>query len=300
MSESGLQQPVARTCFNQLGINMSKRITPLPRFRRATSKLRPAFRFQDRDKRIIQIIEEFGIICSDHLKLLAPGSAQNNVRRFQKLFHHGYIYRMERHRLPFNHSIVYTLKNPRTVSDLYLKHTLAISHFRFVLELAIAKTPGASLSLWVPDGMVKEYVAYTSNGRDKGKVIKPDAVFGIKYNNSIYGGFVEIDRSTIAGTTTPAGRLFSRYEAFWHYWRGKQYKKKFGFNSLRIFTVTISKERKVNFRKLVKKVGEQKKGSNLFWFTDMASYDTDPTAIFGPIWQTPRDDTLRQILPDLI
>jgi hypothetical protein len=109
---------------------MPTRATPLPRFRRTTAPPLPPFRPQERDTRITQIVEDYGIIRSDHLKHLAPGSSQHNLRRFQKLFHHGHLNRLERHRLPFNFPIVYTRKDPRTISDLYLKHTLANGSIR--------------------------------------------------------------------------------------------------------------------------------------------------------------------------
>ena len=77
------------------------------------------------------------------------------------------------------------------------------------------------------------------------------------------GGFVEVDRSTIAGTTQLSGRLFRRYEAYWHYWRQKLWREQFGFSSMRVFTVTKSDERRDNFRTLAKRVGEQKNGSDV-------------------------------------
>ena len=274
------------------------RQSPLPRFRRSPTGALPAFRFQaERDGRIEALIEDFGIIRSDHLKHLAPGSAQQNLRRLQKLFHHGRVNRFARDRLPFNHPMVYTKKDPRLVSDLYLKHTLAISHFRFAVEMAVAETPGATLLDWYAEGAVAESVSYQAGNRSYTKTIKPDAVFSIGYQGTIIGGFAEIDRSTIAGTTLLSGRLFRRYEAYWHYWRQKLWRDQFGFSSMRVFTATISDERKENFPALAKRVGEQKKGSNVFWFASMKSYEASPTAFLTPIWQTPRDESFRALLP---
>ena len=269
-----------------------------PRFRRSQNGALPAFRFQaERDGRIEALIEDFGIIRSDHLKTLAPGSAQQNLRRLQKLFHHGRVNRFARDRLPFNHPMVYTRKDPRLISDLYLKHTLAISHFRFALEMAVEATLGARLLDWQPENAVAESVTYQAGGRSYTKTIKPDAVFSIGYQGQILGGFVEVDRSTIAGTSQLSGRLFRRYEAYWHYWRQKRWRETFGFSSMRVFTATISDERRDNFRALAKRVGEQKNGSNVFWFASMKSYEAEPFAFLNAIWQTPRDDAFRELLP---
>jgi hypothetical protein len=277
---------------------MSQRQQSLPRFRRVQPSDLPAFRYQsERDSRIEALIADYSIIRSDHLKHLAPGSPQQNLRRFQKLFHHQHINRLERHRLPFNYPMVYTHKDPKLISDLYLKHTLAISHFRFALEMAIAATPGATITEWWPEGTVQESVSYQAGDRQFTKTIKPDAVFKIAYQGATIGGFVEVDRSTIAGTTRLSGRLFRRYEAYWHYWRQKLWREQFGFSSMRVFTVTISEARKENFRGMVKCVGEQKQGSNLFWFAPMQAYEASPTAFLNPLWQTPRDDAYRALLP---
>ena len=146
-------------------------------------------------------------------------------------------------------------------------------------------------------GAVQERVSYLSSSRQYTKVIKPDAVFSIAYRDEVVGGFVEVDRTTISGTTKLSGRLFRRYEAYWHYWRQKLYRERFGFTSVRVFTVTISEARKENFRAMAGRAGEQKRGSNLFWFTPMASYADDPLALQRAVWQTPRDDEYRALIP---
>ena len=111
----------------------------------------------------------------------------------------------------------------------------------------------------------------------------------------LVGCILERDRSTIWGTTQTRGKLFSRYDAYWHMWQQGIFYRKYEVKSLLVLTVTKSESRKDNMREMARFAGRQNNGSQLFWFTSATQFEHNPLALLDPIWQTPRDDRLHSL-----
>jgi len=110
---------------------------------------------------------------------------------------------------------------------------------------------------------------------------------------------VEYDHSTMAGTTKKEeSRIYDKLEALWHLWlkwRERGYEDRLGVDSLRLLYITRSEKRKENVRELARSVGDQRNGSDFFWFACQKVYQDNPFAVLDTIWQTPRDDTFKSL-----
>ena len=131
------------------------------------------FALTPRDLEILQIVESFRLLTSAHIEALVRGSNQGILRRLQKLFHGGYVDRLPPPRNDGGGSakMIYAITNRgfrelqkagliedrtktdwnaqnRDLGDLFIPHTLLVSHFRAVLEAACRARPGLELLFW--------------------------------------------------------------------------------------------------------------------------------------------------------
>src|SRR3972149_9105409 len=148
----------------------------LPRFKRIISP-GLAFRLQERDMEIIKLVYAYRLLTSRMIQLLSSGSAQGILRRLQLLFHHGYLERISTWQpgalvyalgnkgadvlalnLGIDRGAVDWRKKNKEVSALFVNHSLMISNFRAVLELASRKRPELKILNWASEGEIKESV----------------------------------------------------------------------------------------------------------------------------------------------
>jgi hypothetical protein len=194
--------------------------------------------------------------------------------------------------------IEWTTKN-RELQPSSIPHTRGINAYRFAMDMSLRQLPDAEMLFWYPDKTFRKTVTYTVDFERKTKRCTPDSFWGARYRGHRYGGLVEFDKSTMAGTTKQEeSRIFDKLEALWNLWlkwRERGYDDRLGVDSLRLFYVTISEQRKENIRELARAVGDQRNGSDFFWFACQKPYLDHPFAVLDPIWQTPRDDTYKSI-----
>ena len=89
------------------------------------------------------------------------------------------------------------------------------------------------------------------------------------------------------------GKFAARAQALMTYWSSGRYTADTGYRSLRVLTVTDTRQRAVNHRAAVERVG----GGDLFWFSDLAAVCTDP---FGPVWLVGGErEGMRELIPRL-
>jgi hypothetical protein len=278
----------------------------------------PPLGLTERQKVAIRLVYDYGRITTDQLVALLPGSAQKNRRLLRLLFQHRYI---NRKKISNNDPILYspakrgadliaaergmapsgiawTTKN-REFKFSSLSHTRGINALRFALDLSLRQLPGAQMLFWYPDKTFSKSVTYTVDFERKTKKCTPDSFGCIGYRGHRYGGLAEFDNSTMAGTTKrEESRIVDKLEALWHLWlkwRERAYEDRLGVDSLRLFYITKSEQRKENIRELARGVGDQRGGSDFFWFTCQKAYVDNPFAVMDAIWQTPRDDTYKSI-----
>jgi hypothetical protein len=187
----------------------------------------------------------------------------------------------------------------REFKPLSIPHTRGNNTFRFSLDMSLQQLPGAEMLFWYPDRSFRKSVTYTVDFERKTKQCTPDSFWGARYREHRFGGLVEFDNSTMAGTTkSEESRIYDKLEALWHLWLKWQeweYADRLGVDSLRLFYITKSEQRKENIRELARAVGDQKNGSEFFWFARQKSYQDNPFAVLDAIWQTPRDDMYKSM-----
>lgn len=289
---------------------MEKKIKPyLPRFKRAEDK--PALKIQPRDIEILRLVYEYRFLTTSQVLLLIPGSSRVILLRLQKLFHNGYLDRLA---TDLSKENIYALGNKGAdilaeYSDIdrgkidwtwknrknrkpNRNHTLMISNFRIALSIALKVGP-AQFHVWVPEGDSLRDAVFVDQGQKKVRIpFSPDAYFSLTDGNDYLNFFLEADQSTMTNE-----RFLHKMQGYWHFYTQGKHQQKFGIDSFRVLTVTKSKMRAENLRRVAKKADDKQMGSAMFWFTSEENYNPEkPETILQPIWQTPKDATLHHLL----
>jgi hypothetical protein len=289
-----------------------------PRYKRASGK-KPGFTIQPRDLEIIKLVHDYRFLNSDQIKYLVTGSNQVILRRLQKLFHHGFLDRpLQQFSYRGNHKMIYALGNSGATilaseygmdrrrinwrnknyeaGEIYLNHTLMISHFRVALSLALQNVDNTELLFWKQDATenLKDYVIVKEHHKLKQRIpICPDAFFGIVDFNGIKKYFfLEADQSTMTNA-----RFFKKMKGYFNYWKQKKFAERFNIANFRILTLTKSQQRADNLRRVARKADEKQKGFAGFLFSSEKSYNIEhPLTLLKPIWRTPVNDEYHCLL----
>jgi hypothetical protein len=275
----------------------------------------------ERDCEIIRRVERFRFVRSSHLCSLIPGSQQQLLRRLKLLYHHGFLER-PRAQIDYYHRggsrhIVYGLGNKsasllkqelgvtfherdwseknRSVGRVFLEHALLVSDVMVMIELACRQTEIRLLTrreLAVRDkttGERRPFRWQVNVSKNLKLGVIPDYVFALDFKDKGGAGkrtcfFLEADRSTMPVirknlSQTSFYRKLRAYEATWS--QGL-YRSQFGFDRVRVLTVTTSPER---IKSLLNACGQVKRGQGLFLFADRTVLEK-PGHIFRPMWQT--------------
>lgn len=285
---------------------------------------------KQRDLDILALIYEHRFIPSDHITSLIPGSERKILERLQKLFHHGYVDRLadarirtrsgsERMCYAITHraaqllsselgidvtSVNWASKN-KSVTDRHVKHTTMISKFHTALTLACTAKNGVSLTTWkehrgsgqnIDPELADTVKIEIQEGRYAGVVerrrIVPDAFIVLEDAEFLHSLFLEADRSTM---TTE--RFLKKLNSYWVWWKSGGCKKKLGVQNFRVLTVTQSKQRRDNLKRIAVDASPGTGGSSMFWFASEKDYSiADPASILAPIWITAKDNEPHHIL----
>jgi hypothetical protein len=277
---------------------------------------------QERDLEILKLVHDYRFIPSHHVTSLIPGSTRKILGRLQKLFHQGYLERLDDRRIRTragSEKMVYgitrkagdllaeegsldiskidwDLKN-RTVTERHIKHTLMVAKFRTTLTLAAEGQKGVEIGQWKENrGSGKSLNPELSDTVKleikEGKEIKlrivPDAFFSLREKDSEMFFFVEADRGTM-----PTERFWKKLTAYRAWRKQGGSKKKLGAENFRVLTITPSIKRRDNLREVAKRV----KPAGMFWFAAEKNYSVNnPGAIFDGIWINGKDDKTHSLL----
>lgn len=187
-----------------------------PRFRRAANP--PPLRLTVRDAHIIRLVYKHRFLRSSDITTLFPGSAQQILRRLQRLYHHGYLDRppaqIDYFREGGNCAIAYALGNrgadflyerfgiprPRgnwsgknhSITRIFLEHTLLVAHVMVAFERAcwhhrqtkLIEPADLLTSLPAEQQRRRNPFQWSVNVKGSDKSIRlaviPDKVFGIR------------------------------------------------------------------------------------------------------------------------
>jgi hypothetical protein len=294
--------------------------TRLPRFNRASPKAR--LQITERDREIVRRVRDYRFLRSSHIRAIIPGSSQHLLRRLQLLYHHGFLER-PRAQIEYFHSggskeIVCGLGNKgaallkrkpgahpqairwseknRAVGRLFLEHAILVSDIMIAIELGCRKSGNIRLlvgdQLPVPSGARNPTPASKWNVKVDSRLdlgLVPDRVFALQFGEQSQNRvlcLLEADRGTmpVKRAQLSQSSFYRKMLAYAATWERGLYRTQFGFDRVRVLTVTASAER---VQSMVKACSELHRGHGLFLFTDretLLKHDD----IFTLRWQSGR------------
>ena len=193
------------------------------------------------------------------------------------------------------------------VENPFLLHTLGVSRFRVVLELASNQNQERFSQVEWRQGLeLRDRVfVQDGDGTKKWYSVYPDAAFIVQTRSKrlkLY--FLEYDRGTEPlVTNTTRSNLRDKFIGYYHYRKSglflKRYGKKVaGFNVLFVMPDSHSASSRIdNSIDLLRSMGTGFRSSTLFWFTSESAFRIErPHPIGSVIWRTVADQALKSIV----
>jgi len=284
----------------------------LPRLKRAPEA--PAIQLTGRDLEILRQVARHRFLNSRQISLLAGGSAQQILRRLQRLFHHGYLDRPRAQVRYFSEDgsrpMVYALASAgaraiavsghrrprydnRNLKQLYMQHTLQVSDVMvgFTRASRSANTPRLLLEEnLAPDKSPSKAFQWmvTVKHKDESKRVGifPDRIFALESpdNGERVFYFVEADRATMPVTRRSLNQssIWRKLLAYEATWSQKIHESRFGTKRFRVLFVTTTQERVDH---LVATCSKLPRGHGLFLFTTAQAFREKSDVLSLP-WRT--------------
>jgi hypothetical protein len=287
------------------------------------------FRLTERDCRIVQAVAEHDFLSSTQIGHLFwgydpehPDISSRCRFRLRHLAEHGFLRRIQQPvaltegRKPWIYALdgrgadlVCEIKGlDRTQlgwkpsdsdrTPTFLSHQLAIGDVYVSVALA-AHALSIPLAEWIDDRQLRRQADRIKidlpGGGTKHVAIVPDGFFSLRVGKRRLNHFLEVDRATVTLTSsrTQARTWAMKVRAYMAYYRSGAYFKRFGeTRSLRILTVTDSRERAERMRRVTEREG----GKGRFWFT--SKDDVTPDQVMrGAIWRKAGNEEPVRLLP---
>ena len=166
----------------------------------------------------------------------------------------------------------------KSLSTLFLKHTLAINRVRIAVTMAAQKR-GWQVVQWVGENKIKsQYGKIKHPGDDQPATILPDSYFVIQEPNKPPAHFfLELDRGTMTNK-----RFQGKVTAYIRYKKSGEYLAHYHTDSLKVLTVvdTPTTDRLQHLRETTQEI----QGSGrMFWFAHLPAI-TSQDPLTAPIW----------------
>lgn len=296
--------------------------TRLPRYRRVASP--PRMCLTNRDREIIRQVYLFRLMTREEIELLLfpPSKGQDHPtltsrcrKRLSLLYQHGYL---ERIPVPIGPGLwawkpVYRLAEkgaeiiarelgtpiarldywgkafdkdhrPTDIGLLFIEHSLAINDIRIAI-MKETHSHNFRLEKWIDDTQLrsqemKDYVTVMTPSIHLKVAVIPDAYFILNLGDRRAHFFLELDRATMSNK-----RWKTKILAYKAYVATGRYQKRYQTKSLRVLTVTTTRERLANLKKTTQDAG----GGKLFWFTTFHQA-TREKILSSPIWSVCGED----------
>ena len=278
----------------------------LPRYRRDKSQV--AIALTPRDHHILHLVESMRLADSAHILHLTQGSKQGILRRLQKLYHAGYLDRLQPARTNGGGSqkMVYAVTNKgvralqkeglikdpqktdrnhnnRSLHDFSIHHTLLVTHIRTLLTLACQRHPDLTLAFWKEGRGVHDTIEVALPRGYAPVPVAPDAFFALQDAKGRAHFMLEADRGTMT-----VGRFTRKLKAYAAYWRERRHEDTFKIRYFRVLTVTSGTIRKAHLVEAAEKEEDVRRVARLFLFTEEATLTLeDPSSVFNTIWTIP-------------
>lgn len=271
----------------------NKRRRPNKRSRRP-----PRMRETDNDRKIVSLVHAFRVLSQRQLERLLGRSSSTVQRLLRRLFDHRYLDRVF---LPISHfgssPALYVLDKrgmqllhqqgieklvavpSKSLSPMFLEHTLAINEFRIAMMLACQRQ-GWDIEQWRTESEIKsDYDRVRVPLRSRKVALVPDGYATIFVPGRGHTHFfLELDRGTMT-----LDRFREKVQAYIAYYKSGAYSKRYDAKGFRVLTVVDSatdrrRHNLANTTQEVQGIGRR------FWFASAAEISSR-TVLFDPIWE---------------
>ena len=276
--------------------------------RRQVRDRRPAdprpMRETDRDRHIVQLVYQYRILSQAQLQRLLRRSRSTVQQALVRLYHHRYL---ERVFLPVAYGgsspTLYILDQrgmellrglgiedftgvpDKTLSGMFLEHTLAMNDFRINVTEACERL-GWRVQLWRTENEIKadydRVLVRTASRVDKVPVV-PDSYFIIEVpGRGVSHFFLELDRGKM-----DLKRFRTKVLGYVQYYKTGGYQQRFGAKGFRVLTVvdTLTQARADHLAKDAERVSGV---GRRFWYAHLPALTPDGV-LTQPVWQVPGD-----------
>lgn len=307
----------------------SERKSRLPQRKRAKPQELPTFRLTARDQEILRAVYEYRALTTKQISdlLFVPPDATETrppssrcTYRLKLLYHHGFLIRREQPqtladgRKPFLYQLdtrgaeflgeredggiqALDWQPDEVLSPLFLEHLIASNDVRVAITRCAARH-GFSIEKWLDERTLKQVqtkdtvVLTNAQGKRQTASVVPDGYFHLITGEHHYHNFVEIDRSSVTGSSKNwTRRTWARkIQAFIEYYRSGKYHARYHTKSMRILTVTTGQKRLENLLAITQEVG----GKARFWFTTFERI-LHADILVDPIWNVAEGENLRSL-----
>ncbi|MEO1163705.1 MAG: replication-relaxation family protein [Chloroflexota bacterium] len=269
----------------------------------------PPMRESDNDRRIVQFVYRYRILSQKHVEMLLERSPSTVQRLLRRLYDHRYL---ERLFLPVttlgSSPALYILDKrgvsmlqrmgievetnlpSKSLSSMFLDHTLAINTFRIAITQACQRQ-GYEIVRWLTDHDLKsDYDRVKVVGKQRAISLIPDSYFQLYVPERGTGHFfVELDRGTM---TTE--RFADKVRAYVSYYKSNQFEQRYRAKGFRVLTVVdgIGDKRVNNLFNAADRVGRI---GRRFWFTHLNLIDTS-SVLTDAIWRVSGEPKRQSLL----
>lgn len=171
----------------------------------------------------------------------------------------------------------------RDLENLFIDHTLLVSHIRAVLILACRAYPDLHLTAWREGHDLRDSVEVALERGYARVPVAPDAFFTLQNAQGRLHFLVEADRGTM-----PVQRFTLKLKAYaaWH--KEEKQRQKLGIKHFRVLTVTSSAARCQNLRAAAAAQGDLRALGRMLLFTSEEKLSLmRPESALENIWSLP-------------
>lgn len=249
------------------------------------------------DRRIIQLVYDYRLLSQRQLERLLRRSKPTVQRLLRRLYDHRYLERVFLPLATFGSSpALYILDRQgidllrrmgvedftgvptKTVSSMYIEHTLAINEFRIAVAQA-CQAHDWQVTRWLTENELKaDYDRVRIRARKSSISLIPDSFFTLVVpEKGTTHFFLELDRGSME-----LKRFREKVEAYVAYYKSGMYAQRYGAQGFRVLTV-VDGVGAGRLKNLVEDSAQVPGIGRRFWFTHLEDA-TDETVLTEPIW----------------
>lgn len=249
------------------------------------------------DRQIVRLVYDYRLLSQRQLERLLGRSKPTVQRLLRRLYDHRYVERVFLPLARFGSSpalyildrqgfdllrrmgvVDFTGVPNKSISLMYIEHTLAINEVRIAVSQAAAARDW-QVAGWLTENELKaDYDRVRVRGRKASVSLLPDSFFSLVVpEKGTTHFFLELDRGSME-----LKRFREKVEAYVAYYKSGKYAERYGAQGFRVLTV-VDGVGEGRLKNLVEDTARVPGIGRRFWFSHLADV-TDKTALTEPIW----------------